>query len=202
MIFFENSYSADTRDQIEDRIHRRGQTGEYVLYIDMERVRFGPPDRQGVATQRRALSFGVQGAQTGGAGMNVFEGAAAREALVQRLVNELAPVKGVVRFHVYGGVRIGALEAAHELARIYPQLADRIYIHFGMSGWDDKPSLRRAILNDGLNQEEGHHAAQTSTDNRASRPSRSQAPLAHGYNSQSTPAARPSRVSTGSWAAI
>jgi SNF2 family DNA or RNA helicase len=35
MIFFENSYSADTRDQIEDRIHRRGQTGEYVLYIDM-----------------------------------------------------------------------------------------------------------------------------------------------------------------------
>ena len=34
MIFFENSYSADTRDQIEDRIHRRGQTGEYVLYID------------------------------------------------------------------------------------------------------------------------------------------------------------------------
>ena len=35
MIFFENSYSADTRDQIEDRIHRRGQTGECVLYLDM-----------------------------------------------------------------------------------------------------------------------------------------------------------------------
>jgi SNF2 family DNA or RNA helicase len=35
MIFFENSYSADTRDQIEDRIHRRGQTGEAVLYIDL-----------------------------------------------------------------------------------------------------------------------------------------------------------------------
>jgi SNF2 family DNA or RNA helicase len=35
MIFFENSYSADTRDQIEDRIHRRGQTGEQVLYIDL-----------------------------------------------------------------------------------------------------------------------------------------------------------------------
>ena len=34
MIFFENSYSADVRDQIEDRIHRRGQTGESVLYID------------------------------------------------------------------------------------------------------------------------------------------------------------------------
>jgi SNF2 family DNA or RNA helicase len=35
MVFFENSYSADTRDQIEDRIHRRGQTGESVLYIDL-----------------------------------------------------------------------------------------------------------------------------------------------------------------------
>lgn len=35
MIFFENSYSADTRDQIENRIHRRGQTGEHVLYIDL-----------------------------------------------------------------------------------------------------------------------------------------------------------------------
>ena len=35
MIFFENNYSADTRDSIEDRIHRRGQTGEYVLYVDL-----------------------------------------------------------------------------------------------------------------------------------------------------------------------
>ena len=35
MVFFENSYSADTRDQIEDRIHRRGQTGERVLYVDL-----------------------------------------------------------------------------------------------------------------------------------------------------------------------
>jgi hypothetical protein len=83
--------------------------------------------------------------------MNVFEGAMAREALVQRLVDELAPAKGTIRFRIYGGVRIGALEAAHELARIYPQLADCIYIHFGMSGWDDKTSLRHAILNDGLN---------------------------------------------------
>ena len=34
--FLKNSYSADTTiDQIEDRIHRRGQTGEYVLYIDL-----------------------------------------------------------------------------------------------------------------------------------------------------------------------
>jgi SNF2 family DNA or RNA helicase len=34
MIFFESSYSLDTRTQDEDRIHRRGQTGENVLYID------------------------------------------------------------------------------------------------------------------------------------------------------------------------
>ena len=35
MIFFENSYSLDTRTQVEDRIHRRGQTGENVLYVDL-----------------------------------------------------------------------------------------------------------------------------------------------------------------------
>ena len=35
MIFFESSYSLDTRTQDEDRIYRRGQTGENVLYIDL-----------------------------------------------------------------------------------------------------------------------------------------------------------------------
>ncbi len=35
MIFFESSYSLDTRTQDEDRIHRRGQKGETVLYIDL-----------------------------------------------------------------------------------------------------------------------------------------------------------------------
>ncbi len=35
MIFFESSYSLDTRTQDEDRIHRRGQTGENVLYVDL-----------------------------------------------------------------------------------------------------------------------------------------------------------------------
>ena len=35
MIFFESSYSLDTRTQDEDRIHRRGQKGENVLYIDL-----------------------------------------------------------------------------------------------------------------------------------------------------------------------
>jgi SNF2 family DNA or RNA helicase len=34
MIFFEHSYSLDTLSQIQDRIHRRGQTGESVLYMD------------------------------------------------------------------------------------------------------------------------------------------------------------------------
>lgn len=35
MIFFESSYSLDTRTQDEDRIHRRGQRGENCLYIDL-----------------------------------------------------------------------------------------------------------------------------------------------------------------------
>jgi hypothetical protein len=50
MIFFENSYSADTRDQIEDRIHRRGQTGERVLYIDLSG---SPLDRKIVRALQR-----------------------------------------------------------------------------------------------------------------------------------------------------
>jgi SNF2 family DNA or RNA helicase len=35
MIFFENTYSLDDRSQVEDRIHRHGQTSNCVLYIDM-----------------------------------------------------------------------------------------------------------------------------------------------------------------------
>lgn len=34
-IFFENSYSLDTRSQIEDRNHRHGQEQDSVLYIDL-----------------------------------------------------------------------------------------------------------------------------------------------------------------------
>jgi SNF2 family DNA or RNA helicase len=34
-IFFENSYSLDTRSQIEDRNHRWGQLNDSVLYIDL-----------------------------------------------------------------------------------------------------------------------------------------------------------------------
>jgi SNF2-related domain len=35
MIFFENSYSLDTRSQIEDRIHRMGTVAESCLYVDL-----------------------------------------------------------------------------------------------------------------------------------------------------------------------
>lgn len=35
MVFAENSYSLDDRSQVEDRIHRHGQTAESCLYIDL-----------------------------------------------------------------------------------------------------------------------------------------------------------------------
>ena len=35
MIFFENSYSLDTRSQLEDRIHRIGTVAESCLYVDL-----------------------------------------------------------------------------------------------------------------------------------------------------------------------
>ena len=35
MIFAENSYSLDDRSQIEDRMHRHGQTADSCLYIDV-----------------------------------------------------------------------------------------------------------------------------------------------------------------------
>jgi SNF2 family DNA or RNA helicase len=35
MVFAENSYSLDDRSQIEDRIHRHGQTAESCLYVDL-----------------------------------------------------------------------------------------------------------------------------------------------------------------------
>jgi hypothetical protein len=35
MIFFENTYSLDTRSQIEDRIHRMGAVAESCLYVDL-----------------------------------------------------------------------------------------------------------------------------------------------------------------------
>lgn len=34
-VFYENTYSLDTRSQIEDRNHRHGQTADSVLYIDL-----------------------------------------------------------------------------------------------------------------------------------------------------------------------
>ena len=35
MVFAENSYSLDDRSQIEDRIHRHGQTADSCLYVDI-----------------------------------------------------------------------------------------------------------------------------------------------------------------------
>ena len=35
MVFAENSYSLDDRSQIEDRVHRHGQTAESCLYVDV-----------------------------------------------------------------------------------------------------------------------------------------------------------------------
>jgi Mesyanzhinovviridae DNA helicase len=35
MLFFENTYSLDTRSQIEDRIHRMGAVAESCLYVDL-----------------------------------------------------------------------------------------------------------------------------------------------------------------------
>jgi hypothetical protein len=64
------------------------------------------------------------------------DGAVSREALVERamgkVVHGLSPHE---RALVMGGIRVGALEAAHEIAQTYPQLAERIYAQFGMSGW-------------------------------------------------------------------
>jgi SNF2 family DNA or RNA helicase len=35
MIFAENTWSLDTRSQLEDRMHRIGQKGSSCVYIDM-----------------------------------------------------------------------------------------------------------------------------------------------------------------------
>lgn len=35
MVFFQNTYSLDDRSQIEDRIHRHGQTSDNCLYLDL-----------------------------------------------------------------------------------------------------------------------------------------------------------------------
>lgn len=53
MLFYENSYSLDTRSQIEDRNHRHGQTMDSVLYTDL----IGTPlDRDCVAALVRKES--------------------------------------------------------------------------------------------------------------------------------------------------
>lgn len=55
MIPYENSYSLDTRSQIEDRIHRHGQAADSVLYLDLVGT---PLDRDCVkALQRKENVF-------------------------------------------------------------------------------------------------------------------------------------------------
>lgn len=55
MIFYENTYSLDTRSQIEDRNHRHGQIADSVLYIDLAGT---PLDRDMVrALQRKEDIF-------------------------------------------------------------------------------------------------------------------------------------------------
>lgn len=41
MVFAENTWSLDTRSQLEDRIHRHGQIGESCLYIDLVSSKLG-----------------------------------------------------------------------------------------------------------------------------------------------------------------
>jgi hypothetical protein len=63
-------------------------------------------------------------------------GAAFREALVEGAMGKYTPsLSPHERALVMGGVRIGVIEAAHEIAQTYPQLAERIYAQFGMEGW-------------------------------------------------------------------
>lgn len=55
MVIYENTYSLDDRSQIEDRIHRHGQTADSVLYLDLVGT---PLDQDCVeALQRRESIF-------------------------------------------------------------------------------------------------------------------------------------------------
>ena len=64
------------------------------------------------------------------------DGAAFREALVERATDKsISGLSPHERALFMGGVRVGVLEAVHDLAQTYPQLAERIYEQFGMSGW-------------------------------------------------------------------
>jgi hypothetical protein len=70
--------------------------------------------------------------------MTIEENGAAREALIERAMEKLSiELSPHERALVMGGVRIGAIEAAHEIAKTYPQLAKRIYERFGMEGWEE-----------------------------------------------------------------
>ena len=67
MIFFENSYSLDTRSQLEDRIHRMGAVAESCLYRRPVRLRHRRAHRARAPAQGAHVRGGVrQGAGDGG----------------------------------------------------------------------------------------------------------------------------------------
>jgi hypothetical protein len=56
-IFYENTYSRDTRSQLEDRNHRHGQDAEHVSYIDIcEKVK-GSPTRKALIALAKKQDF-------------------------------------------------------------------------------------------------------------------------------------------------
>jgi hypothetical protein len=69
-------------------------------------------------------------------GTPISEGAARREAIVERVVDQFAPLSGdpAVRFYTFGPVRIAVLETVTEMCGLYPTLSNRIQERFGISG--------------------------------------------------------------------
>jgi hypothetical protein len=63
-------------------------------------------------------------------------GASRREKMVEGVVDSLGPLPHGHRFTAFGAARLGILETASELGRVYPQINKRIQAHFGMSGWN------------------------------------------------------------------
>jgi hypothetical protein len=56
-IFYENTYSRDTRSQLEDRNHRHGQDADHVSYIDIcERVK-GSPTKKALISLAKKQNF-------------------------------------------------------------------------------------------------------------------------------------------------
>lgn len=56
-IFYENSYSRDTRSQLEDRNHRHGQDANHVSYIDICESAKGSPTKKALIALARKQNF-------------------------------------------------------------------------------------------------------------------------------------------------